>query len=67
MNLHENKELFITAIDMAYDVLHIKKHFLEKDYWICRSLQQMVRSDTEHRMMISIATNHLLQTAADGS
>lgn len=46
MTLHENKELFITAVDMAYDVLHIKKHFIEKDYWICRSLQQMVHADT---------------------
>jgi hypothetical protein len=57
MNLHENKELFITAIDMAYDVLHIKKHFLEKDYWICRSLQQMVRSDTDHHAVFKGGTS----------
>ena len=57
MNLHENKELFITAMDMAYDVLHIKKHFLEKDYWICRSLQQMVRSDTDHHAVFKGGTS----------
>lgn len=57
MNLHENKELFLTAINMAYDVLHIKKHFIEKDYWICRSLQQMVRSDAEHHAVFKGGTS----------
>ena len=57
MNLHENKELFLTAINMAYDVLHIKKHFIEKDYWICRSLQQMVRSDAAHHAVFKGGTS----------
>ena len=52
MNLHENKELFIAAIEMADEVLHIKKHFIEKDYWICRSLQQMVRCLSRHLSLI---------------
>ena len=57
MNLHENKELFITAIDMAYEVLHIKKHFIEKDYWICRCLQQMVRGDVGHHAVFKGGTS----------
>lgn len=57
MNLHENKELFITAVNMAYDVLHIKKHFIEKDYWICRSLQQMVRSNADHHAVFKGGTS----------
>lgn len=57
MNLHENKELFIAAIEMADEVLHIKKHFIEKDYWICRSLQQMVRSDADHHAVFKGGTS----------
>ena len=57
MNLHENKELFLTAINMAYEVLHIKKHFIEKDYWICRSLQQMARSDANHHAVFKGGTS----------
>lgn len=45
MILHEDKKKFHSAIQMAAEALKIKPHFVEKDYWICRSLQQMVRSD----------------------
>ncbi len=40
MNLHENKELFTTVLDMAENTLNIKKHFIEKDYWLCLCLQK---------------------------
>ena len=44
MNLHENKQLFADAILAASQAreaggLGIKQVFLEKDYWITRSLK----------------------------
>ena len=44
MNLHENKDAFAAAIQLASAPkdeggLGIKQIYLEKDYWICRSLK----------------------------
>ena len=44
MNLHENKDAFAAAIQLASTPkdeggLGIKQIYLEKDYWICRSLK----------------------------
>lgn len=44
MNLHENKDTFTAAIQLASAPkeeggLGIKQIYLEKDYWICRSLK----------------------------
>jgi hypothetical protein len=49
MNLHENKELFSEIIMRASQPtedggLGINAGFIEKDYWISRSLQQLSRS-----------------------
>ncbi len=46
MNLHENKDLFTAAIQLASNPkseggLGIKEIYIEKDYWICRSLKQL--------------------------
>lgn len=46
MRLHENKELFADAIQAASRSIEegglgIKSIFIEKDYWICRSLKLM--------------------------
>ncbi len=51
MNLHENKELFSDIVDaasrpMAEGGLGILAPFIEKDYWITRSLQLMSRAET---------------------
>ena len=50
MNLHENKQLFADAINAASRSkneggLGIKSIFIEKDYWICRSLKLMAEGD----------------------
>ena len=37
MTLHEDKKKFHSAIQLAAAALKIKPHFVEKDYWICRS------------------------------
>lgn len=46
MRLHENQQLFADAIEAAARPvqdggLGIKSIFIEKDYWICRSLSLM--------------------------
>lgn len=46
MNLHENKDIFTAAIQLASTPkqeggLGIKQIYIEKDYWICRSLKQL--------------------------
>lgn len=48
MKLHENKELFSQAIEMASRQFRIKREFVEKDYWISRSLQLLANADDEH-------------------
>lgn len=49
MNLHENKELFVDAIIAASQAkvdggLGVKQVFIEKDYWISRSLKLLSES-----------------------
>lgn len=46
MNLHENKDAFMAVIQLAATPkekggLGIKQVYLEKDYWICRSLKML--------------------------
>lgn len=57
MNLHENKKLFTTVLDMAENTLNIKKHFIEKDYWLCMCLQRMVRADDAHHAVFKGGTS----------
>lgn len=54
MRLHENWELFSDALQAASQPvevggLGIKSIFIEKDYWICRSLSLMAANDKENR------------------
>lgn len=49
MNLHEDKDTFAAALQYAAKPivdggLGIKQVFIEKDYWICRSLKQLSQS-----------------------
>ncbi len=53
MILHENKQLFkdlILAASQSIEAggLGIKREFIEKDYWITRSLKLLSDSDAEH-------------------
>ena len=41
MNLHENTEQFLTLVNFTAEHFHILPAFIEKDYWITRSLQRM--------------------------
>lgn len=54
MRLHENQQLFADAIEAAARPvqdggLGIKSIFIEKDYWICRSLSLMATGDKDNR------------------
>lgn len=56
MKLHENKQLFADAINAASRPkseggLGIKSVFIEKDYWICRSLKRMAEGDVDSRVV----------------
>ena len=44
MNLHENKKLFTDAVLAASEYLDIRPVYIEKDYWITRSLKLMVQN-----------------------
>lgn len=62
MRLHENKQLFADAINAASRAkneggLGIKSIFIEKDYWICRSLKLMVEGDKDGRAVFKGGTS----------
>lgn len=62
MKLHENKQLFADAIEAAARPkdeggLGIKSIFIEKDYWICRSLALMSEGDKDNRTVFKGGTS----------
>lgn len=62
MRLHENKTLFADAIEAAARPqneggLGIKSVFIEKDYWICRSLYLMAQGDKDGRTVFKGGTS----------
>lgn len=62
MILHENQQLFNDAILAASRTkeeggLGIKSIFIEKDYWICRSLSLMAGNDKEGRAIFKGGTS----------
>lgn len=62
MRLHENKQLFAQAITAAgrpieNGGLGIKPLFIEKDYWISRSLKLMAQGDSDNRAIFKGGTS----------
>lgn len=62
MRLHENKQLFADAVIAASRKkedggLGIKSVFIEKDYWICRSLYLMAKSDNNCKTIFKGGTS----------
>lgn len=62
MRLHENWELFSDALQAASRPLEegglgIKSIFIEKDYWICRSLSLMAVNDKDNRAIFKGGTS----------
>ena len=62
MKLHENRELFSDALQAASQAIEdgglgIKSIFIEKDYWICRSLALMAENDKENSTVFKGGTS----------
>ena len=62
MRLHENRDLFSDALQAASQPvedggLGIKSIFIEKDYWICRSLSLMAANDKDDRAIFKGGTS----------
>lgn len=62
MRLHQNWDLFTDALQAASQPikdggLGIKSIFIEKDYWICRSLALMAANDKENRAIFKGGTS----------
>ena len=68
MKLHENRELFSDALQAASQPqedggLGIKSIFIEKDYWICRSLSLMATNDKDNLKGGPVLQRHLVLEA----
>ena len=57
MNLHEDKKLFADAVLATSEYLEINPVFVEKDYWITRSLKMLAQSDTDNRAIFKGGTS----------
>lgn len=57
MNLHDNQKLFADAVLAAAQHLDINPIFVEKDYWITRSLKLMSEADPDGRAIFKGGTS----------
>ena len=57
MNLHDNQKLFADAVLASAQHLDINPIFVEKDYWITRSLKLMSEADSEGRAIFKGGTS----------
>jgi predicted nucleotidyltransferase component of viral defense system len=57
MNLHENKTLFSDLIRASSETLDINEVFVEKDYWITRSLQRMAQNANTEKVVFKGGTS----------
>ena len=57
MNLHENKKLFTDAVLAASDLLDILPVYVEKDYWITRTLKMMALNESAEILVFKGGTS----------
>ncbi|WP_026367381.1 nucleotidyl transferase AbiEii/AbiGii toxin family protein [Bacteroides sp. 14(A)] len=57
MNLHENKKLFTDAVLAASESLDIRPVYIEKDYWITRTLKLMVQNSYAEKAIFKGGTS----------
>ncbi|MDE5876887.1 MAG: nucleotidyl transferase AbiEii/AbiGii toxin family protein [Muribaculaceae bacterium] len=57
MNLHDNRKLFTDAVLATAQHLDINPIFVEKDYWITRSLKLMSKADPNGRAIFKGGTS----------
>ena len=56
MNLHKNTEQFLTLVNFTAEHFHILPAFIEKDYWITRSLQRMSQNKNAGKVVFKGGT-----------
>ena len=56
MNLHVDTEQFLTLVNFTAEHFHIMPAFIEKDYWITRSLQRMSQNTNADRVVFKGGT-----------
>lgn len=57
MKLHEDKEAFITFVTSASQQLNLPEVYIEKDYWVTRSLKQLYGSDVKDQVVFKGGTS----------
>lgn len=57
MNLHENEKLFTDAVLAASEYLNIRSVYIEKDYWITRSLKLMSQNPNADKAIFKGGTS----------
>ncbi|MBQ6872056.1 MAG: nucleotidyl transferase AbiEii/AbiGii toxin family protein [Bacteroidales bacterium] len=57
MNLHKNKKLFTDAVLAASEYLDIRPVYIEKDYWITRSLKLMAQNSNADKAIFKGGTS----------
>ena len=57
MNLHENKKLFTDAVLAASEYLDIRPVYIEKDYWITRTLKLMLQNSNTEKTVFKGGTS----------
>ena len=56
MNLHENKNLFISIVRDMAEKTAISEVFIEKDYWLTRSLQRLSQNPNAEKVVFKGGT-----------
>ena len=56
MNLHTNTEQFLTLVNFTAEHFQILPMFIEKDYWITRSLQRMSQNNNAEKVVFKGGT-----------
>ena len=57
MNLHEDKDVFITYVSSVSQSLGLPEVYIEKDYWVTRSLKQLSESDISNDIVFKGGTS----------
>lgn len=57
MKLHENKPLFTQLLNFSANTLNIRPEFIEKDYWITRSLQRLSQNPSAENVVFKGGTS----------
>lgn len=57
MKLHENQPLFAQPPNFAANILNIRPEFIEKAYWITRTLQRMSQNVNAKKVVFKGGTS----------